>query len=65
MTVFYPQFFYRGNKPNTFFRREDMAVGKVPNGYIKSYPYPLEKKYHIFIHTTHYRYKITPYTHHR
>jgi hypothetical protein len=38
-----------------------MAVGKVPSGHTKPYPYPLGKNWPIPIPTTHHGYKITPY----
>ena len=44
MTVFYPQFFIEETNQIPFFQREAMTVSKVPNGHIKAYPYPLEKK---------------------
>ena len=39
-----------------------MAVGKVPSGHTKPYPYPLGKNWPIPIPTTHHGYKITPYS---
>jgi hypothetical protein len=42
-----------------------MAVGMVPNVYIKPFPYPLEKNANIHIPTTHHGYKFRhTYTHH-
>jgi hypothetical protein len=41
--------------------RLGMAVGKVPSGHTKPYPYPLGKNWPIPIPTTHHGYKITPY----